>query len=130
MNALRLYVAVISGAAVVGWGVWYWIRSRRMTPEARERERRNRLSQVGRICDGTVLDVKEISANGHGATQLIIYRYAVAGVAYEAAQDITHLRQIVDIHSCKLGLPTSVRYDPHNPGNSIVISEAWTGLRG
>jgi len=26
-------------------------------------------------------------------------------------------------------LPTSVRYDPHNPGNSIVVSEKWMGLR-
>ena len=42
---------------------------------------------------------------------------------------ITHLRHLVDLHSCKLGLPVSIRYDPANPGNSIVISENWTGLR-
>jgi hypothetical protein len=100
-----------------------------MTPEQRERLRRQRLSQIGRICDGTVLDVQEISANGHGPTQLLIYSYDVGGVSYEASQDVTHLQQIVDIESCRLGLPSSVRYDPRNPGNSIVVSEAWTGLR-
>jgi hypothetical protein len=26
-------------------------------------------------------------------------------------------------------LMTSIKYDPGNPGNSIVISENWTGLR-
>ena len=69
------------------------------------------------------------SANGHGPQQLLIYSYDVGGVSYEASQDITHLRQFIDVNSCKLGLPSSVRYDPHNPGNSIVISEAWTGIR-
>jgi len=26
-------------------------------------------------------------------------------------------------------LPTSVKYDPQNPGNSLVVSERWMGLR-
>ena len=58
-----------------------------------------------------------------------IYRYDVGGVSYEASQDITQLRQFINVNSCKLGLPSSVKYDPHNPGNSIVVSEAWTGIR-
>jgi len=53
----------------------------------------------------------------------------VAGVTYEASQDVTHLRQFIDLYSCRLGLPASVKYDPHNPGDSIVISETWSGLR-
>ncbi len=129
MNALRFYAVMAAGAAAVAVGVWQWVRSHRITPEQRERQRRQRLAQMGRICDGTVLDVQEISANGHGPTQLLIYSYDVGGVSYEASQDITHLRQFVDVESCKLGLPSSIRYDPHNPGNSIVVSEAWTGLR-
>ena len=123
-----MYAAVAAGAAAAAAGVWQWIRSHRMTPEQRERQRRERLAQMGRICDGTVLDVREISANGHGPTQLIIYTYDVGGVAYEAAQDVTHLRQFLDTHSFRLGLSASVRYDPQNPGNSIVISESWTGI--
>ncbi len=129
MSALRAGAVLAAGAAVAGWGIWHWVRAHRTTPQERERRRRQRLSEIGRICDGTVLDVQEISYNGQGQTQLLIYTYDVGGVQYEASQDITHLRQFIDVHSCKLGLPTSIKYDPHNPGNSIVISEAWTGLR-
>jgi hypothetical protein len=129
MRVFRLLAVMAAGTAAVGVGVRQWIRAHRPTPEQRERARRQRLVQIGRICDGTVLDVQEISANGHGPTHLIIFSYDVGGVSYEASQDITHLRQFIDIHSCKLGLPSSIKYDPHNPGNSIVIAEAWTGLR-
>ncbi len=129
MTALRFYAAMASGTALLGWGVVQWMRAHRRTPDERERERRHRLSATGRICDGTVLDVQEVNGDGHIPVQLLIYTYEIGGVAYEASQDITRLRQFIDIHSCKLGLPTSVRYDPHNPGDSIVISEAWTGLR-
>ena len=128
MTSIRLYAAIGGGAAALAVGIAYWIRSRRKTPEQIEHERRQRLSQHGRICDGTVLDVHEVQSNGTGA-QYIVYSYEIGGVAYEASQDITTLRQFVDIHSCKLGLPTSIKYDPQNPGDSIVIAEEWTGLR-
>lgn len=128
MTTLRLYAVIAGGAALVAVGAAQWVRSRRKTPEQIERERRQRLSLHGRICDGTVMDVQELPSNASGA-QFLIYTYEIGGVAYEASQDITHLRQFVDIHSCKLGLPTSVRYDPQNPGNSIVIAEEWIGLR-
>jgi hypothetical protein len=94
-----------------------------------ERERRQRLNAMGRIIDGTVLDVHEERGPDGRAQQLLIYRYDVAGVSYEASQDITHLRHLVDLHSCQIGLPASVKYDAQNPGNSIVIAEGWTGLR-
>ena len=123
-----MYAAMAAGMAAAAAGVWQWIRSHRTTPEQRERLRRERLAHVGRICDGTVLDVQEISANGRGPTQLLIYSYDVGGVAYEASQDVTHLAQFLDIHSFRLGLSASVRYDRQNPGNSIVISESWTGI--
>jgi hypothetical protein len=54
----------------------------------------------------------------------------VAGVSYEASQDVTYLRQRINLQSCRLGVPTSVRYDPQNPGNSLVVAEKWNGLRG
>jgi hypothetical protein len=124
-----MYAVMAAGTAAAAASVWQWIRSHRTTAEQRERQRRQRLAQIGRICDGTVLDVQDIGANGDGPTRLLIYSYDVGGVSYEASQDVTHLRQIVEIESCKLGLPSSIRYDPRNPGNSIVVSEAWTGLR-
>ena len=128
MNPQYLIIAgaAAAGAAVVG----LWLRARRKTPEQLERERRERINQIGRITDGTVIDVSEVNENGRGAMQLLIYNYDVRGVSYEASQDITHLRQFVDLHSCRIGLPTSVKYDPQNPGNSIIVSERWSGLRG
>ena len=106
-----------------------WSRSRRKTPDQLELERRKRISEVGRITDGTVIDVNEMQTKGSGELQLLIYHYDVAGVSYEASQDVSSLRHMVDLHSCRSGLMTSIKYDPSNPGNSIVISENWVGLR-
>jgi hypothetical protein len=128
MTPIRLYAAMAGGAVAIALGATYWIRSRRKTPEQIERERRQGLSSQGRICIGTVVDVQESQAGGTEA-QFIVYTYEIGGVSYEASQDITHLRQFVDIHACKLGLPTSIKYDARHPGNSIVIAEDWTGLR-
>ncbi len=110
-------------------GLVLWLRSRRKTPEQIERERRLRLNAMGRITDGTVLDVHEAPGERGATQQLLVYRYDVAGVSYEASQDVTHLRHLVDLHSCRIGLPASVKYDAQNPGNSIIIAEGWTGLR-
>ncbi|HEY6968665.1 MAG TPA: hypothetical protein VJA94_05655 [Candidatus Angelobacter sp.] len=128
-STLRLYSAIALGAATVSVAVFTWARRHRKTPEQRERERRLRISGSGRITDGTVTDVSEMSLNGSGELQLLIYQYDVAGVSYEASQDVTHLRHLVDLHTCRVGLPASIKYDPANPGNSIVVAENWTGLR-
>jgi hypothetical protein len=128
-ETLRLYAfATVAGAGLLTAGV-IWSRLRRKTPEQFERERRLRISETGRITDGAVIDVNEMDLNGAGEIQLLVYRYAVAGVSYEASQDVTSLRHRVDLHSCRSGLMTSIKYDPANPGNSIVIAENWSGLR-
>jgi hypothetical protein len=130
MNAeLRLYSLLALGGAGLVLAAAAWSRSRRKTPDQREHERRMRISEIGRITDGTVIDVNEMQTNGSGELQLLIYHYDVAGVSYEASQDVSALRHMVDLHSCRSGLMTSIKYDPSNPGNSIVISENWTGLR-
>ncbi|MGH9569913.1 MAG: hypothetical protein ACRD4F_09740 [Candidatus Angelobacter sp.] len=128
-GTLRLLPYVIVATAGLLGGAVAWANSRRKTPEQRERERRLRISETGRITDGTVTDVSEIAINESGEMQLLIYQYDVSGVTYEASQDVTALRHMVDLHSCRSGLMTSIKYDPANPGNSIVISEKWTGLR-
>lgn len=130
MNSLaRLYPLVAMAALGATLAVSAWARRHRKTPEQRERERRLRISEQGRITDGTVIDVSEVKLNGSGELQLLIYQYDVAGVSYEASQDVTHLRHMVDLHTCRLGLPASIKYDPTNPGNSIVVAETWSGLR-
>jgi hypothetical protein len=130
MAALRVLYPVVIGAGVVALGgALFMLRGRGKTEEQMELERRERLSAKGRLCDGTVIDVHEVNSEIEIPTQLLIYQYDVAGVQYECSQDVTWLRQFADFHSCRLGLPASVKYDPQNPGNSIVISEGWSGLR-
>jgi hypothetical protein len=130
MPSLGYYPILALGAtaAIVG----YALLSRKPKPsgDLMEYERRTELTRGGRIIDGTVIDVQELEETDTQPQMiLLIYTYDVAGVTYEASQDVTHLRQFIDLYSCRLGLPASVKYDPHNPGDSIVISEKWSGLR-
>jgi hypothetical protein len=128
MNPLRLYMIAL-GAAGLAAASYILLRRKPKTSDDIEKERRTWLNGIGRITDGTVIDVQEITPNGKRVATMLIYQYDVAGVSYEASQDVTYLRQWINLHSCRLGLPTSVKYDPHNPGNSLVISEGWMGLR-
>ena len=124
----HLYSLLVGGVAfgIAGYAL---LRRRSKSAATVERERRDLLAEIGRITDGTVIDVQEITPNGHSAATMLIFQYDVGGVSYEASQDVTQLRQLINLHSCRLGLPTSVRYDPQNPGNSMVVSERWMGLR-
>ncbi|MGA7684099.1 MAG: hypothetical protein WCA58_03725 [Terriglobales bacterium] len=113
----------------MAFGGYALLRRKPKTADDLERERRVWLNTIGRITDGTVIDVQEIAPDGQRAATMLIYQYDVAGVSYEASQDVTYLRQWINLHSCRLGVPTSVKYDSRNPGNSLVISEGWIGLR-
>jgi hypothetical protein len=126
--SIRLYSFILAIAAAAAGG-YYFFRRKPQNEADIERERRAWLDRVGRITDGTVIDVQETTTPTNKNMILLIYQYDVAGVSYEASQDVTYLRQWINLHSCRLGLPTSVRYDPHNPGNSLVVSERWIGLR-
>jgi len=130
MNAVRLYPILVFGAVAALIVHALFSRRNKKTPEQIERERRTQLALHGRIIDGNVIDVLELEDDESGRQMiLLVYTYDVAGVTYEASQDVTHLRQFIDLYSCRLGLPASVKYDPHNPGDSVVISENWSGLR-
>jgi hypothetical protein len=129
MDSLRLYsLATAGGVALLG--AYALLRRKPKTADEIERGRRAWLETSGRITDGTVIDVQElmIKEKEHSAVMLI-YKYDVAGVSYECSQDVTQLRHWINLHSCRLGLHTSVKYDPQNPGNSLVVSENWMGLR-
>jgi hypothetical protein len=128
MIPIRLYTLILGSAGAV-LAAYLLLRRKPKRSDDRERERREWLDRVGRITDGTVIDVQEMQAEERKPATFLIFQYDVAGVSYEASQDVTYLRQLINLHSCRLGLPTSVRYDPQNPGNSIVVSERWMGLR-
>ncbi|MBZ5667179.1 MAG: hypothetical protein LAO30_21570 [Acidobacteriia bacterium] len=128
MISLRLYTLALCaiGVALASYAM---LRRKPKNAVDIERERRDWLNTVGRITDGTVIDVQEITTAADRPATMLIYQYDVAGVSYEASQDVTYLRQWINLHSCRLGLPTSVKYDSRNPGNSMVIAEGWMGLR-
>ena len=60
---------------------------------------------------------------------MLLFNYRIGGVDYECSQDITDMRGVVDRGPVRAGFPCSVRYQPGNPQNSIVVAEEWTGLR-
>jgi hypothetical protein len=128
MIPLSTYPLVL-GAVGLAIASYALLRRKPHSPDELERQRRVWLTEVGRITDGTVIDVQELTSESHRPASMLIYQYDVAGVSYEASQDVTYLRQWINLHSCRLGVPTSVKYDPHNPGNSMVVSEGWIGLR-
>ena len=124
MSSLHLYPLIAIAAAVL-LIAYFFLRGKPKTADDLERERRAWLERVGRITDGTVIDVQETQATPkHRAAILLVYQYDIAGVSYECSQDVTYLRPMINLHSCRLGLPTSVRYDPQNPGNSMEIGRA------
>jgi len=128
MSTLRQFLLGAGGVAFTTGIVSYYFGKHRRSPAQRERERREKISATGRITDGTVLDVREAEEAG-AERQFLIYSYDVGGVEYECSQEVTELRPYINMHSCRLGLPASVKYDPHNPGNSILAAETWMGLR-
>jgi hypothetical protein len=89
----------------------------RRPKEDPELARRARLLRTGRITDGTILD---IGNNDAGEVTHVFYRYHVSGVEYESSQslDAEQLQRLIDYFP---GAAVTVRYDPHQPGNSVVV---------
>ena len=115
-------------------------------PEAVERRRRLHLNQIGRIAEGQVVELAEHPPEskpsrkglfGSGARplvdmrprHLVSYSYAISGVTYHTAQDITGLESQVRLELLVAGQPASIKYDPSNPSDSILVADAWSGLR-
>lgn len=106
-------------AVLVGLMAWQSWKESRVPPEERERQRRAMLMARGKMGDATLAEIRE---------DHLFYTYAVRGVEYTASQEVTHLKQYLPGH-LSVDCPVSVRYDPRNPANSIVLSEQWSGLR-
>jgi len=121
--------AAVGAALVVGSVLWLVLRREQMTQEEIERARRERLVRVGRITDGSLLDLSFVEEEPREfETPLrLVFKYQVAGVVYEAAQDVSALQE--QVLAMRFDLPVQVRYDYQNPANSIVVAEEWTGIR-
>ena len=122
-----------AAALALGAGaIFYLVFRKKPSNDELERQRREALVRVGRIIDGTVFDTADLTeeeSGRHGGMQLIMYKYEVSGVVYECSQDVSTLGDYLDIHAMRLDFPCSVRYNPHQPANSIIVAETWSGLR-
>lgn len=135
---------VVAAAAVVLQQVF----RKPADPEDEERRRRSQLNQVGRIVEGLVVELVEsqgpAASNSDGGSRrkglvpeavsagslrrLIRYSYSIAGVTYETAQDVTGLEERLCLERLAAGQPASVKYDPSNPSNSILVADDWSGI--
>ncbi|MFT4113292.1 hypothetical protein [Silvibacterium sp.] len=126
-------VGILAAAGLcLGGMVAYYSLRKKVSEDELERLRREALVKAGRIIDGTILDISDLSPEESGrpdGLRLILYKYEIAGVSYECSQDVTRLGDYVNIYEARLSFPCSVRYDPHRPVNSIVVAEGWSGLR-
>jgi hypothetical protein len=93
---------------------------RHTTPEKREKRRRLHLHETGRLGEALVDEVGE---------NLLYYSYLIRGVQYTASQDVSTLRQQLPEDLSRLIGPSNMKYATNNPGNSILLCEAWSGLR-
>jgi hypothetical protein len=124
----RLTGGIAAGVVVVVIAIWLIIRWRRPTEEEIERRRREYLSTIGRITDGVILDAHTLSGEDSVSPtpEVIVYSYRLAGVTYNCAQDVSLLSDRVV--GFRIDQPVQLKYDPRNPGNSIIVSEDWSGL--
>jgi hypothetical protein len=127
LRSPRSAAALALGAAAVVGVAWYALRRPRPDPEEIERERRDLLASTGRITDGSIIDAPAQEETSDAEPLIIVYNYRIAGVTYECAQDVTQLAE--HVRDVRADLPIQVRYDLHNPANSIIVAESWSGLR-
>src|SRR5689334_24539972 len=140
-------MAAMGGAAVAAIGmIAYAFFRPAENPEDIERKRRLHLNQIGRIAEGQVVELvahapepreknKGLFASRPAPLadlsprHLVSYSYAISGVTYHTAQDITGLESQVRLDRLVPGQPASVKYDPSNPVDSILVADDWSGLR-
>ena len=105
---------------IVAAGAYVVLRMRRK-PKDKEKRRRLEVNSNGRLGDATILEVRD---------DAIFYEYSVRGIHYTASQDISKLLELIPGDPQRLiGCPASLKYAYHNPANSILLCEEWSGLR-
>jgi hypothetical protein len=134
----QIWALNAASLAVVGGAFLSKLLGRSPDPDEIERQRRAYLNQIGRIVEGQITDLVEVAEDRarrkstkevDGRRKLVCYSYSISGVSYETAQDITSLEGRAGMERIITGLPASIKYDPSNPSNSILIADDWSGLR-
>jgi hypothetical protein len=143
----KLVLALGAGSILaIGLIVFAFVRPN-VDPEEAERKRRLHLNHIGRIAEGQVVDLSEHAAepgeerrNGILGSRartvpdtrprhMVSYSYSISGVTYHTAQDVTGLESQVRFDRLMAGQQASVKYDPSNPSDSILVADDWSGLR-
>jgi len=134
----QIWALNAASLAVVGGAFLSKLLGRSPDPDEIERQRRAYLNLIGRIVEGQITDLVEVAEDKarrkstkevKGRRKLVCYSYSISGVSYETAQDITSLEGRAGMERIITGLPASIKYDPSNPSNSILIADDWSGLR-
>jgi hypothetical protein len=142
----KLLLGLGGGSAVAILLIVYAFARPHVDPEEAERKRRLHLNQIGRIAEGQVVELAEQAPEpvqerrsliGSRAKPLpdmrprhmVSYSYSISGVTYHTAQDITGLESQVRFDRLMSGQQASVKYDPSNPSDSILVADDWSGLR-
>lgn len=142
----KLVLALGAGSILAIALLVYAFRRPHVDPQDAERKRRLHLNQIGRIAEGQVVELNEQPAApveqprgllGSRARTLpdtrprhmVSYSYSISGVTYHTAQDITGLESQVHFDRLVAGQQASVKYDPSNPSDSILVADDWSGLR-
>ncbi len=82
-----------------------------------EAERRTALLRAGRITEGSIFDVITDEA---GAITHVFYNYEINGVEYESSQ-LLDADQRLRSGDYFPGARVTVRFNPRQPGNSVVV---------
>lgn len=142
----KLFLGLIGGAVAAISLIAYAFVRPDVDSEQAERKRRLHLNQIGRIAEGQIVELMENAAESpvekkrlFGAQarpladkkirHLVSYSYAISGVTYHTAQDITGLESQVRFDRLAAGQPASVKYDAANPSDSILVADDWSGVR-
>ncbi len=95
-------------------GIFDFFRKKKVPPN--ENSRREFLLKHGRITEGTIID-SEILDSGE---EVVYYFYNIQGVDFESSDILTEVQKENSIKYAP-GAKVSIRYDPKNHGNCILV---------
>ena len=109
-----------AAGALAGVAAWF-VPAMRRSPAERERLRRLAVNARGRTGGATITDFRD---------GVLCYTYFVSGVQYTAFQDVSVLvGMLPEDPRTLIQRPATLKYLAHNPANSILLCEDWSGLR-
>jgi hypothetical protein len=131
----KLMLALGGGSLMAILLIVYAFARPKVDAEDAERKRRLHLNHIGRIAEGQVVELSEQTAEpaeeprglfggkakpleDRGPRHLVSYSYSITG-----------LESQVRFERLVAGQQASVKYDPSNPSDSILVADDWSGLR-